>query len=133
MALVVPDVGEVIMLQNITNKVAPEQMIMRLFVNNITPSESDVIGTFTEASGFGYAAITLLGATWDTPVSGDPSYIPYPKQAYTFTGALGDVYGYYMERATTGDLLYAERFLGAPYDIQNNGDKIEITPRIELS
>lgn len=133
MSLVVPNVGEGIMLTNVVNKAAAENLILKLYSNNITPSESDTDSTFTEVTGYGYSAVTLIGATWNTPTEGDPSFTTYPKQTFTFTGAFGNVYGYYMVQATSGDLVYAERFIGAPFDIQNNGDKIEITPKIELS
>jgi hypothetical protein len=133
MSLVVPDQGEDIMLQNIVNKAAAQNLVLKLYTNNITPSESDTEATYIEASGFGYSAITLSGLSWNTVVRGDPSYIDYPKQAFNFTGALGNVYGYFMVQLSTGFLVYAERFTGAPFNIVNNGDKIEITPKIELS
>ena len=128
MALVVVNNGESIALQLLTNKLAtPENLILRLYSNNITPGETDTAATYTEATGNGYAAITLTGATWT--VSGT-TQIAYPEQTFTFTGALGNVYGYYMTRATSADLIYAERFTGAPFSINNNGDQIKVTPVI---
>lgn len=125
MALVVVNNGESIALQLLTNKLAtPENLVLRLFTNNITPGETDTAGTYTEAAGFGYAAITLTGATWT--VSG-VTQIAYPEQTFTFTGALGNVYGYYLTRATSADLVLAERFTGAPFAINNNGDQIKVT------
>lgn len=134
MALVVPNVGEALMLANIVNKTAPSNLELRLYtLPSTAPGESAVLGDFTEVSGNGYAAITLTGASWAAAVLGDPSYIAYAKQTFAFTGAAGDIYGYYITRASNTELLYFEEFTGAPYAIVNNGDKIEITPRIELS
>lgn len=133
MALVVPNVGEAIMLENIVNKTTAENLVLKLYTNDYTPVEGSTDTDFTVASGNGYADKTLTGASWNAATAGDPSFITYAKQTFTFTGALGNVYGYYMVQATSGDLVYAERFTGAPYNIVNNGDKIEITPRIELA
>jgi hypothetical protein len=53
-------------------------------------------------------------------------------QTFTFTGALGSIYGYFMTRATSGRIALAERFPSAPYAIVNNGDSIDLTPTITL-
>jgi hypothetical protein len=129
MSLEICSGGESLALQYLVNKAAPQNLILCLFTNNITPGESDVIGAYTEASGNGYAAITLTGASWT--VSGStPTKIAYAAQTFTFTGALGNVYGYYLKRATGGELVWAERFSDGPYNIQHNGDTITITPQI---
>ena len=133
MALVVTNQGEGICLEYIVNRDAPENLVLRLYSNDVTPAETDTAVTYTEVSGSGYAAITLTGASWNAPTTGDPSFIDYAQQTFTFTGAAGNVYGYYMTRATGGELVYAERFTSAPYNVVNNGDKINVTPRIEAS
>ena len=131
MVLVVVNNGESIALQLITNKLAtPEDLVLELFTSNTTPGETDTLATYTLASGFGYAAITLTGASWT--VSGT-TQIAYAEQTFTFTGALGDVYGYLLKRATSLDLIIAERFTGAPFNIANNGDQIKVTPVITAS
>lgn len=130
MALLVPNNGEGDALSYFVNKSAPENLILKLFTSNTTPAEADTAGTYTEASGSGYAAITLTGASWAAPVEGAPSSIAYAEQTFTFTGALGNVYGYYCVRASSGRIAYVERFSNGPYNIQNNGDAIKITPTI---
>lgn len=128
MALVVVNNGESIALQLLTNKLAtPEDLVLELFTSNTTPAETDTLVTYTLASGNGYAAITLTGASWT--VSGT-TQIAYAEQTFTFTGALGNVYGYLLKRATSLDLIIAERFTGAPFAIANNGDQIKVTPII---
>lgn len=132
MTLLVPDNGEGDGLQYFVNRAAPQDLVMRLYSNNITPAETDTAATYTEMSGFGYGAITLTGASWAAPVEGAPSSIAYAQQTYTFTGAAGNCYGYYMTRASSGRIALAERFTTAPYVIVNNGDTIKITPQITL-
>lgn len=132
MALLVTNGGEAIALSYLVNKVTtPENLVLCLYKNDITPSEADVIGTYTEATFTGYANKTLTGATWAvTP--GDPTVATYPEQI--FTSSLGqtsqNIYGYYLKRLGSGDLVYAERFSNGPYPIANNGDIIKVTPAI---
>lgn len=129
MALVVPNAAEDVMLQNILNKTAPQNKTLKLFTNNITPAETDTAATYTEASGNGYAAISLsTPASW-TITPGNPTTAAYPEQVFTFTGALGNVYGYYVVETVSGIIQWAERFPTAPYNIANNGDQIKITPQ----
>lgn len=130
MALLVPNTGEVITLSCLVNKTAPENLVYKLFTNNITPSETDTAATYTEATGGGYASFTTTGASW-TVTAGAPSVASYPQQTYTFTGALTTnptIYGYFVVNATTGTLVLAENFTS--FTPTNNGDNIKLTPQI---
>lgn len=130
MSLIAVGGGESVMLQLIVSKISTtEPLDLRLFTNNHTPGYADVVGTYTEASGNGYALIALTGASWSVSGS-DPATIAYAQQTFTFTGNLGNVYGYLLTRHTTGDLIIAEKFSDGPYNIVNNGDQIKITPSI---
>jgi hypothetical protein len=128
MALLVPNAGEDVMLQNILNKTAPQNQSLKLYTSNTTPAETDVAGTYTEAAGFGYALIALTGASW-TITPGNPTSAAVAEQTWTFTGALGNVYGYFVVQTVSGILLFAERFTTGPFNIQNNGDQIKLTPQ----
>lgn len=131
MPLLVPNPSETTMLEAILNKVAPQNLVLRLFTNNVTPGETDLAATYTEASGNGYAAQNLTAASW-TVAEGAPTEATHPEMTFTFTGALGNVYGYYVTQATSGKLMWAERFTGAPFNIANNGDQIRVTPKLAL-
>jgi len=131
MTILVPNTGEVIALSYLTNKVAiPENLVYKLFATNVTPAETDTAVSYTEAAGGGYAAKTLTGANW-TVTGGAPSSAAYAAQTYTFTGALttnATIYGYFVIRATTLDLVLAETF--SSFTPANNGDNIVLTPQI---
>jgi hypothetical protein len=129
--LLVPDSAEVIMLEAFLNKTAPEDLVIRLYSSNTTPAEADTVVTYTETTGGGYAAQNVTAASW-TVTPGNPSSAAHPEITFTFSGAAGNVYGYYITQLTSGDLMWAERFNGAPFNIQNAGDEIKITPRITL-
>jgi hypothetical protein len=193
MTLLVSNSAEARMLGNIVNLTAPENLVLRLYTSNTTPAETDTAGSYTEATGNGYSALTLTGASWTvatakvgtvntsgtavTSASGDnftgivagmaitinavayvvqsvtnstnlvltatagtqsavaystPTTAHYAEQTFTFTGALGNVYGYHLTETTSGQLKWAERFTAAPLNIANNGDQIKITPIITL-
>lgn len=130
MTLLVQNNGEVVALGCLVNKTTPENLVYRLFTNSVTPSETDTAATYTEATGGGYAAATLSGASW-TITPGAPSSAAYPQQTYTFTGPLTtnpDIRGYYVTRATSGDLVLSETF--TVFTPTNNGDNIKLTPTI---
>lgn len=125
MSLVVVDGGGLLALRYLVNKDAPRDLVLELYTSDTTPAKDHVIGTYTLATGFGYANITLAGANWT--VSEDS--VAYPQQTFTFSGALGNVYGYLLKAG--GELVCAERFSDGPYLIQNNGDMIKVTPTIQ--
>ena len=131
MAVVVPNAAEDVMLQNILNKTAPQNQTLKLYTNNVTPGEGDTESAYTEASGNGYAAKTLTGSSWSiTP--GAPSEASYAQQTWTFTGNLGNVYGYFVVQTTSGKIMWAERFSDGPYNVVNNGDTVSVTPKLTL-
>lgn len=132
MSLVVCNNGESVALQYLVNKATPENLVLRLFSSNTTPAETDTAGTYTESSFTGYSAITLTGASWGAPSEGAPTSITYgSQQTFTCSGASSDtIYGYYMTRATSLDLILAERDAAAPFSITTSGETIKITPAI---
>jgi len=132
MALNFPDTGENLSLEMITNKTAPQNLLLKLYKNNITPSDTDTAGTYTEATFPGYAAITLTGASWNTASAGTIAYSA--QQTFTCSGvATDDIYGYYVVQASSGTLLYSERDGAAPFAIRNSGDAVKITPTISAN
>lgn len=130
MTILVPNSGEVIALSYLVNKATPENLVYKYFTNNITPAETDTVVTYTEAAGGGYAPLSLTGATW-TVTAGAPSVAAYPQQTTTFTGPLTGnttIYGYFVTRATSNDLVLAETFTS--FTPTTSGDNIKITPQI---
>ena len=137
MPLLVPNVGEVVLLTNTLNGGTLENWTLKLFKSNTTPAEGDTAGTYTEADFTGYSAKTLTrsvgGSTWATPTtSGGTTSSSYAAQTFTSSDATSQtIYGYFIVGATTGTLILAERF-----DTSRNlvsPDTLTITPRIELA
>jgi hypothetical protein len=133
--LLVPDVGEAQLLKFALGVDASENQTLKLFCSNTTPAEGDTAGTYTEASGGGYAAKTLTKTSWSVATASGTTEGSYAEQTYTFTGALTtnpDIYGYFVISATGGILLWAER-AGATFTPAANGDTYKVTPKIQLA
>lgn len=128
----VPDEGEREFLRKCFK--VDEDVYLRLFKNNITPSEGDSVATYIEATFTGYSQKTLAKASWGTPATvGGTSSITYGSaQTWTSSDPTAQaIYGYYIVGVTSGILLFAERF-GTARNI-NNGETITFTPRVEAA
>lgn len=132
MALLVPDVGEVALLDMMLSDASPEAQSLVLYQSNTSPAEGDTWATYTEVSGGGYAAKSLARATWNgaSTATGTTSKT-YPQQTFTWTGTV-TVYGYAVRKSTAGTLLWAEKIFTSG-QVFNNGDTLKITPYIELA
>jgi hypothetical protein len=136
MAIVCPDVGEVVLHASVLYPASGENWTLKLFSNNITPAESDTAGTYTEATFTGYVAKTITrtqsGATWAVPTTsaGTTSSTYGTAQSWSPTTSQ-TIYGYYVIGATSTTLLFAEVFSSAKNLV--NGDTLTITPRLELA
>ena len=131
MAIVVPDVGENLILEMIVNKTAAQNWVAKLFKSNTTPSDLDTAGTYTEATFPGYASITLAGASWGAAAGGS---IAFAQQTWTCSGvSTDDIYGYYYVQLASGILIAAERDASAPFAVRNSGDAVKLTPAITAS
>lgn len=130
MAGLVPNAGKGLAIKAFLNHTAPQDQVLKLFVNNYTPVDGSTAANFTEMSTQGYASKALTGTSW-TPDPGPPYSAVYAQQTWTFdgTGGATTVYGYYVVQAGSGELMFAERF-GTPPTIASNGDQIKLTPTI---
>ena len=107
-------------------------LYLGLYTNTTEPAETANLAAITEPSGNGYARISLSrGANWT--ISGDLA--TYLEQTFTATGVWGNVYGYFIATSSdgTGKLLFVEQFSNGPYNVQNNGDAIKVTPKIRAA
>jgi hypothetical protein len=133
MTLLTPNVGEALMLAHMVGKTAIEDLVLKLYKNDVTPAEADTAASYTEADFTGYAAATLTGASWViTP--GAPSSAAYAEQAFASSAdqSTQSIYGYFVVGASSGTLAWAERFSDGPYAITLNGDEIDVTPQYTL-
>jgi len=133
MALVCPDVwGEILLLQYIVGMVNADNPVLHLYANDITPSDSTIKADLQEVGTVsGYHAITLLSSNWTTVQSSGVTTAVYSEQTFTFTTD-STAYGYYVTDQSN-QLLWLERFSGAPFDIPDGGGTISVTAKLTLS
>lgn len=139
MSLVVPFSSEVSFLEILVNKFATDgsagpsngNRLLRLFTNNLTPTDSTVIGNVTECTIAGYSAITLTGSSWTVATVSGISTASYPEQTFTMTAA-ATIYGYYVT-TLGGALLWIERFTGAPFNLPSGGGSVACSIKLSAS
>lgn len=122
--------GKVIALRYLLGDLAStEELRIKLYKNDITPDEDSVTGDFTEATFTGYASI-LLDDWTRTDASAVHSLCRFTSSADQTAELL---YGYYIVRTSTNDLVAAKRFTGAPYSVEFADDSIAVTPTLEVA
>lgn len=76
--------------------------------------------------------LTSTAGTQTGVAAATPSFVHYPEQTFTFTGALGNVYGYFLVDATAGILRGAERLPSAPYNVASSSHEIRVVVILTL-
>jgi hypothetical protein len=140
MPLIVPDAGEVRLLEYIVNKRPATNLVLRLYTNDKDLSdETFVTSDFVEVTTAGYAAASLIGSNWDVSTNSGISVAVY-NTAITFSFSAGvNVMGYYVTDNSNPTppqkppILWAERFPGAPFTLPSTGGEISIRPQIQLN
>ena len=137
MALVVPNEGELELLDKMLKDAlsVDENYVLKLFKNNVTPSQVFSAGSLTEADFTNYAAKTLTRTTWNVAVTNgsnkaETSYSTSP-QSWTAGTTGNTIYGYYVVGATSTAVLWVERFATAR--VLSNGDVLNLTPKFTLN
>ncbi len=130
MSIIVPNVGELkLAMWAIKDTTTPENLVLKIYSNDYTPVATSIASNFTEATFTGYSSKTLTRSSWSdaiTDAAGKAS-MSYAEQSWSVSSSQ-TVYGYYVVGATSGVLIWAERFDG-PRPL-NNGDTIRIVPKI---
>ena len=132
MAFIVPDAQELEVAQNRLNN----DIAMKLYSNDYSPSASSTVAAFVEVVGGGYAQKLLTYANWSF-TSGDPTQANYnATQIWTFTGppnAPGTIYGWYAIRVSDNKLMWAERFPSGVLPFNPvAGSTVRILPRYSV-
>lgn len=130
MSLIITSAGKTQALSYLVGKdTTVQNLTLKLFSNNVTPGSDFTPSSFVEVTGGGYASVSLTGSTWTV----DNSAAVYPQQTWTFTGAAGNVYGYYVTTADNTAVIFAEKFDDGPYNVATNGDIIRVTLNILIA
>lgn len=128
MALVVSDVGELKLLAWALNG-SPENLTLKLYKNDVTPDQDSTASTFTVADFTGYSNKTLTAGSWVAPATvSHKASTTYAAQTFSCSGGSQTVYGYYVVGASSGTLIWAERF--ATSRTMSSGIDLTLTPSL---
>jgi len=112
-----------------------QELVLKLYKNDVTPSDTSQASDFTEADFTGYAEVELDAEKW-TNTAGAPSVALYSEDVqFTSTAGSQDqsIYGYFIVKKSNGALVSAERFRPSPQTppkINNDGDAVKVRPRM---
>ena len=124
---VVTEEGEVWHLKQVYGGAPREDLVVRLFGNNIDPDRKHTAASFMEVSGYGYAPRMIVPADFSITTEGAKS----EPVEWTFTGPLGWVYGYVVTGKDSGMSVWAHR-LKEPRHVRVKGDSLTITPAVRI-
>jgi hypothetical protein len=105
-------------------------LTLKLFINNITPADADVVAAYTQCADGGYAGVTNVGFTAATLNGSNQGQVIAPAITWTFTFSVGGftVYGYYMTDPADSTLVLAER-APSPFTVTAAGQTYTVTPK----
>jgi hypothetical protein len=131
--LVISNAGEVDLLDKMLKDalLVDEDYILRLYKNDYTPLSTSTTSDFTEANFTNYVAKTLTRASWSAASTvSNRAETSYSKQTWTCGTTGNTIYGYYLVGATSGTLLWAEKFSLAR--VLSNNETLGLTPKFIL-
>lgn len=136
MALVVPDLGELELLDKLLKDALStnEDFILKLYKTDHTPVAASLAAEFTEATFTNYSVRTLARATWNAASTiSNKASSSYGSTPLSWTcGATGNtIYGYYVIGATSNVCLWAEKFSTAR--VLAEDDILNLTPKFTLA
>ena len=122
------------------NKDTPENLVIKLGKNDLTPDADSVAGDFTEATFTGYAELVTDPADWTvtvTDVAGvDRAVATHPAVEFVSTASAQDeaIYTSYIVTETSNILIASDRFTAPQIarHIVNTGDKKVATATISF-
>lgn len=140
MSLIVTNESKVLMLGLILNKVTADgsspnsdgNRKLKLFVNNIVPSATTGVANLTECISAGYSALTLVGSNWTIATEDGVTSATYVEQVFDIDEEVL-IYGYYVTSLDGTELLWVERFDGAPYALPTGGGSIGVSLNFTLT
>ncbi len=132
MALLTPIPRNVLLLRYMPNFTEATDVEMHFYNNNYTPTDTESVTNYPENVATNYSGIRLTGAAW-TVASGTTSggTATYAQQSFNFSAA-DTIYGYFVTSQQKQVLLWAERFVGGPFQLPSSGGTIAVTPKISL-
>ena len=110
--------------------IVEDRLTICLYSNAYTPDKDSSTDSFVEVEGGGYSKKLLESSNWKI-IKEEKVRIEHPEVTWKFQTTVGQVYGYYV-KDINNQLVWAERFVNGPYDIDTFGDSIAVTPSLTI-
>lgn len=114
----------------------PSTLYVQLFTAGGTLADADMNDTRAEASGGGYASLTINAAENTVYLDGGIPTAEWDVQTFTFTGPLtgnATIYGYQVISMSDASFpVLFEELLATPFKPMATGDILKITPKVQL-
>jgi len=108
---------------------------LRLFTAPTTVDHTTVFASMVEATFAGYAGVALLAANWAASSVAAHLASSVYGGTVTFTrsttGAVQNIYGWYLTDPANTKLYACALFAGGPLPLTNAGDSITVVPTLE--
>lgn len=110
--LIFADEGNELLLNGFATYLNGEPCVFHLYSNDYTPTRSDTVADYTEATVTGYAAEDVDSFGGATDLGGNVWQIQGDEITWTLDGSVTPqtLYGYYVTDQAGAQLLWAERF-----------------------
>lgn len=123
MPAMISNEGKAEILNRIFNEV--DNVIIHLFINDITLAPTDTISSFTEMTASGYESVSLSNE-WSVSIN----IANYTEVSFDLTEA-ATAYGFYITNEAETILLWSEKFDTAQ-TVGAGGGSILVTPEISI-
>lgn len=124
------NMGEIDILSYFVNKSTPENIKVKLFVNNMIPKKDYTVHNFIELNPGFYDDVLLNPDNWQVQLAQleniQMNVITYTDILFNVKGYVGKIYGYYGIGVTSGKLKFYSAF-DKPYDINVEGASLKTT------
>jgi hypothetical protein len=136
MSLVVIDPAKILLIQDLMAGLAIGGTSVGLYKNNVTPDHTTTFADLAECDFDGYVRKVVTGWTVSGTLDSERRAFAVAGQViWSLTGApaVGNqVYGYFIFDTADGDVLWIERFDGAPIPMNANADFVAFRPVLSL-
>lgn len=127
-----PFTGEELLMNYITGNATVDNFVAHLYSNARTPSKDDTVAEYTEVASGGYAEEEITPGDWTVDYSSGTTTME-ATVTFTFTGAVAQIYGFYITNNARTVLFHAEEFSDAPVSIGGGGGTEDVTISIALN
>jgi phage baseplate assembly protein gpV len=124
--------GEKNIFDRVLGKDTVNNYIAHLYSNARTPAKADTVNQYTEVTGGGYAEIELVAGDWTVSYASGTTKMTATVN-FVMTGAVAQIYGYYLTDNTGTILVHAEIFDDAPISSPGGGSTVTVNIEIQLN